>query len=320
MRASLAWTLAANIEILELTGTANWPARATVLAIFWTATAATTRSPASAAPTICAATPATAPLDGGLGADTLAGGAGNDTYIADSSDTLSEAGGSGTDSVVADFTATLAADFENLQLSGAAGIGGTGNASANRIEGNGGSNLLAGAAEADTLLGGAGDDTLDGGTGVDSLVGGTGDDRYLVTAGDAVVEGDTGGTDTVVSAGAWTLGAGLEHLELTGAANAAGTGNTLANRILGNDGNNELRGNAAADTLDGGAGNDTLNGVLRRVVQHPHRPDVFDPDGRAADEGDCGGRPDRRADGSANTGCRGHRQRGDSDAGRYRAD
>jgi Ca2+-binding RTX toxin-like protein len=260
VRASLAWTLAASLENLELTGTANLAGTGNGLGNLLSGNSGNNALSGAGGADDLRGNAGNDTLDGGLGADTLAGGAGNDTYLADSADTLSEVGGGGTDTVIADFTLTLGADFEHLQLSGAAGIGGTGNAAANRIEGNGGSNLLAGAAGADTLLGSAGDDTLDGGTGIDSLVGGTGDDRYLVTAGDIVVETDAGGTDTVVSAGAWTLGMGLEHLELTGASNAAGTGNTLANRIVGNDGNNELRGNAEADTLQGGAGNDTLNG------------------------------------------------------------
>jgi hypothetical protein len=70
------------------------------------------------------------------------GGNGNDTYIIDASDTLIEAAGAGTDTVRANFSYTLLANFENLILTGAASINGTGNSVANRITGNGGANTL----------------------------------------------------------------------------------------------------------------------------------------------------------------------------------
>ena len=51
----------------------------------------------------------------------------------------------------------------------------------------------------------------------------------------------------------------MENLNFTGAGNFAGTGNTLANVIVGGAGNDTLDdgGVGGADTLNGGAGNDT---------------------------------------------------------------
>jgi Ca2+-binding RTX toxin-like protein len=65
-----------------------------------------------------------------------------------------------------------------------------------------------------------------------------------------VTEAANEGTDTVQSSIAYTLGANVENLTLTGTA-INGTGNIL---------DNVLTGNSAANTLTGGAGNDTLNG------------------------------------------------------------
>jgi Ca2+-binding RTX toxin-like protein len=61
------------------------------------------------------------------------GGAGNDTYVlAMGGDMVVEAAGGGTDQVNAAVTAALAANVENLVLTGSAAIHGTGNELANR--------------------------------------------------------------------------------------------------------------------------------------------------------------------------------------------
>ena len=59
---------------------------------------------------------------------------------------------------------------------------------------------------------------------------------------------------------AFTLGANLENLTLTGSGAIAGTGNAVANVLKGNSGANTLTGLDGNDTLDGGAGADSLRG------------------------------------------------------------
>ncbi len=51
----------------------------------------------------------------------------------------------------------------------------------------------------------------------------------------------------------------VENLTLTGAAAVNGTGNGLANTIIGNSGANIIEGKGGADILDGGAGLDTVS-------------------------------------------------------------
>ncbi|WP_051412926.1 proprotein convertase P-domain-containing protein [Methylophilus sp. 5] len=189
-------------------------------------------------------------LDGGDGVDTLAGGAGNDTYIVDSTtDTITEAASSGTDTVQSSVTYTLGANLENLTLTGAAAINGTGNTLDNVMTGNSGNNIMDG---------GTGNDILDGGDGIDTLAGGAGNDTYIVdTTTDTITEAASSGTDTVQSSVTYTLGANLENLTLTGTAAINGTGNTLNNVITGNSGNNILDGGTGTDTLVGGDGDDT---------------------------------------------------------------
>ena len=55
----------------------------------------------------------------------------------------------------------------------------------------------------------------------------------------------------------YTLATNVESLTLTGASNINGTGNTLDNVIIGNDGNNILAGLGGPDMLDGGLSHDT---------------------------------------------------------------
>ncbi|MFN5990091.1 MAG: pre-peptidase C-terminal domain-containing protein, partial [Dolichospermum sp.] len=98
-------------------------------------------------------------LTGGAGTDTLIGGLGNDIYIVDSTtDTITESANAGTDTVQSSVTLTLAANVENLTLTGTAAVNGTGNGGNNVITGNGANNILNGGAGTDTLIGGLGND------------------------------------------------------------------------------------------------------------------------------------------------------------------
>src|SRR5262249_31752780 len=98
-------------------------------------------------------------LDGGAGNDQLVGGAGNDIYRVDSaSDTIFENANAGTDTVQSSLTYALAANLENLTLTGTADLNGFGNSVNNTITGNSGNNILDGGAGNDQLVGGLGDD------------------------------------------------------------------------------------------------------------------------------------------------------------------
>ena len=124
--------------------------------------------------------------------------------------------------------------------------------------GGDGTDRLEGGLGDDLLYGGNGNDMLDGGAGADTMTGGYGNDGYVVdNAGDKAVEASAaGGTDTVNSSVAFTLGANVENLTLTGTAAVNGTGNGLANILTGNAAGNVLNGGAGADIMRGGAGND----------------------------------------------------------------
>ena len=182
----------------------------------------------------------------------MTGGLDDDTYVIDNlGDIVNEVAGQGIDTVhinrSVDLTLAAFLEIENAVLTGIAALNATG---------DGGNNLLTGNSAANILTGGAGDDTMEGGAG---------NDTYVVdSVGDTVTEtlaGVAGGTDLVQStAASFTLGANVENLTLTGAADLSGTGNTLNNILTGNSGNNTLSGLAGNDTLIGGLGNDTLDG------------------------------------------------------------
>ncbi|MFT3960568.1 calcium-binding protein [Propionivibrio sp.] len=241
VKSGVTHTLSANVENLVLTGSAAIDGTGNELANVLTGNAAANRLAAGGGDDT---------LDGGAGADTLIGGAGDDLYIVDNvGDTVLEMDGEGVDLVKSSVTHILAANVENLVLTGSAKINGTGNELANTLTGN---------AAANRLEGGAGDDTLDGGAGADTLAGGTGDDLYLIdNTGDIVQEAVDAGIDTVLASASFTLAANVENLVLTGTAAINGIGNALDNALTGNAANNTLNGGAGADALTGGAGDDT---------------------------------------------------------------
>ena len=114
-----------------------------------------------------------------------------------------------------------------------------------------------GGSGADTVIGNDADNFIDGRAGADTMTGGLGNDTYVVdNVGDVVIEKAGQGTDTVRAGISYTLGANVENLSLTGVANINGTGNQLANAIVGNSGRNVLNGGGGRDVITGAAGAD----------------------------------------------------------------
>jgi Ca2+-binding RTX toxin-like protein len=227
VKASVSYTLSANVENLTLTGLGDINGTGNALDNTITGNSGINT------------------LDGGAGDDTMIGGAGNDTYIVDiTGDVVREESGaeSGIDLIKASVTYTLSAHVENLELTGTYNLGGTGNDLNNTITGNSGNN------------------SLDGGAGADTMIGGAGNDTYIVeSASDVVDEVANEGTDKVQSSVNYTLGDNLENLTLSGGA-TSGAGNTSNNVLIANNNGNTLSGLSGDDTLTGGTGKDTLDG------------------------------------------------------------
>lgn len=191
-------------------------------------------------------------LDGGIGADIMRGGQGDDTYVVDNvGDKVVEQAGQGTDTVRTTLSKyQLGSEVENLTYSGLGAFTGIGNALANDLRGSNGN------------------DILNGGAGADHLYGGLGNDRYYVDqSDDVVVESEGAGIDTVMAtAGAYTLSDNVERLTYTGTASFEGTGNGLANILTGGGADDRLYGLDGADILYGKGGDDVLSGGLGRDV------------------------------------------------------
>ena len=194
-------------------------------------------------------------LDGGTNSffgfgtigDRMTGGTGNDTYVVDSfRDSVTEGANAGEDVVLSGISYTLGGNVENLTLTGNGSISGTGNTLAN------------------TLIGNAGSNTLDGGTGADQMRGGVGNDTYVIdNIGDSVIESSGQGTNSVqTTLATWSLSDNVENLTKTNGGNFTGTGNLLANVLIGGTGADTLDGREGNDTLVGRAGNDNLTGGL----------------------------------------------------------
>ncbi|MFM8009274.1 MAG: bluetail domain-containing putative surface protein, partial [Dolichospermum sp.] len=135
----------------------------------------------------------------------------------------------------------LTNNVENLTLTGAAAINGTGNTANNVITGNSANN---------TLNGGLGNDTLNGGAGADILTGGVGSDIFVFQFGQSPVSGADRITDFAIGTDR------IDLLSSTGGVLAAptsfaraanSTATTLANVVnsVFTDANGALTGNQA---------------------------------------------------------------------------
>ena len=200
--------------------------------------------------------------------NSLAGGAGNDTYVMNGT-------GQGTDTINDSSGTADALDFSGFTAAGGVSInltlagGQTINTGDLTLTGANGIEIVTGSSDNDTLVGNNSDNTITGGPGNDQMTGGQGNDTYLFDADnnlgfDTLSESAGGGTDFVdfssttaqnVFVNLSTTGAQVVNAFLTLSLTAAEVEN-----VAGGSGNDSLTGTAGANVLTGGPGNDTLTG------------------------------------------------------------
>lgn len=178
-------------------------------------------------------------IDGGLGADTMIGSKGRQTFIVDNAlDQVIDVTAGDGDTVRASISYALGANLDNLVLTGSSPSSGKGNGTDNVLDGT--RNVAANA-----------------------LYGLGGDDIYRLGFGDTANESAGGGIDTVVIADAATMHNG--ELRLSDYANverlSADFSADVHVRMVGDDSSNELRRTGATGDalLEGLAGDDWLD-------------------------------------------------------------
>jgi len=270
--------LIANINTLQLTGTAN---------LLGTANSANDT------------------LISNTGVDTLVGGAGNDLFVLNNAADLVQNSVAGTNSTIqSSVNAALVANINTLQLTGAANLLGTANSANDTLIANTGVDTLVGGAGNDLfVLNNAADvvqdsvagtnstvqssvnaalvanvntlqltgsanvlgtansanDTLVSNTGVDTLVGGAGNDLFVINNSSDVVQNGAGTASSVIqSSVSYVLPTNVNTLTLTGSADLSATGNSGNDLLVANSGNDTLVSGSGLDTLAGGTGNDVF--------------------------------------------------------------
>ncbi|PTQ90623.1 calcium-binding protein [Agitococcus lubricus] len=221
-------------------------------------------------------------LNGGRGADTMAGGLGNDTYYIDHTGDLVLEQITVVDSVTGEFveagndTVSFAnyqpLTYEGIRVDLTTGYSSLGVSDLRAIEN------LTGTNKNDELIGNRKDNILNGGQGSDTLSGGLGNDTYyidsfsdFITEQAFAIDEVTGavvdaGNDTVSFANYKLIGRGV-RVDLVAGYSSIGsgdfinienvTGTAADDHLRGNDKNNVLNGGRGVDTMFGGLGNDT---------------------------------------------------------------
>lgn len=242
-------------------------------------------------------------LYGGLDtlADTLSGGAGDDTYIlVDTKDTIIDTDGTNSiilnssfkeNSLDLDNTANSYANakISNIDASGTSlGLNLKSNhLNAGTIQGGKGNDTITGSDGADELYGNAGNDVIYGKSGHDKIDGGAGDDTILIDVSepmsDFLLAGGSG-IDTIKIIGEnSTPQYGIvlidNYLDIENIDGSAITdkeqqlilmGNKFANTIIGGSGDDFINGLGGADKMVGGAGNDVygVDSYLDTVIEN----------------------------------------------------
>lgn len=208
-------------------------------------------------------------MDGGVGADSMHGGSGGDTFIVDNAK----------DQVIE----TWVPDFDNvpnpidtMRASVSFSLGATARVellettdarktTAINLAGSNISQTMIGNAGANVLDGKSGNDLLIGGLGADTLIGGAGDDTASYALASAGVLANLANASANTGEAKGDRFSSVENI--IGSRHGDKLyGDNVANKLSGGTGNDSLSGGAGLDALKGDAGNDSLSGGLEADV------------------------------------------------------
>jgi Ca2+-binding RTX toxin-like protein len=212
-------------------------------------------------------------IDAGGGADVINAGAGDDIVSFYGSET-SIAGGAGVNTLLMKAAGTVNLASANQMTSGAALVTGFQNVDASGLA-TGVS--ITGSSAVNILTGGAGADVIDGAGGADTVSGGGGSDTIYYNASEFSIDGGTG-TNTLVLKAAATVNLSLadqtvsDTVQTTNFQNVNAsllsvgvtlTGSSVANAIVGGNGDDIIDGGGGLDVISAGNGDDrvTYRGV-----------------------------------------------------------
>ncbi|MEM7487758.1 MAG: M10 family metallopeptidase C-terminal domain-containing protein [Pseudomonadota bacterium] len=195
-------------------------------------------------------------IDGGAGADRMAGYGGDDTYFVDSlDDVVREEAGGGNDTVIVMVDGLDIGSIENVETiiyAGGSGTPGPAEEPPRTPE------TPDGALPGDVILGTADGDTLDGGAGGSTIFGLDGDD-LLIGGRDSFASRDVNNTIAVADLEDQTESDDGDDALFGGAGDDTIEGGTGDDTLDGGAGDDMLRGQDGVDVFRGGAGNDTAD-------------------------------------------------------------
>ncbi|BAY23574.1 hypothetical protein NIES2100_33660 [Calothrix sp. NIES-2100] len=193
VQSSISYTLGSNVENLTLTGSAAINGTGNTLNNIINGNSANNSLIGGDGNDTLSGGAGNDVLNGGSGADMMIGGSGDDNYlISSAADVVTELASEGIDTVVSNISYALGANVENLTLTNAAVINGTGNDLNNYILGNAAANIINANGGNDQVNGRGGDDSINGGLGNDTLSGDIGNDTLLGSTGNDVLFGNDG--------------------------------------------------------------------------------------------------------------------------------
>ena len=286
IQSSVSYTASANVDTLELSGSANLTGTAnsgdcTVYANSGNDTliggAGASTLIGGAGTEIMRAGSGSAVMVAGAGLTTMIGGMGSNIFKVDNTaDVIQLQTGAASNVVQTTVSYAAQTGVTQVVLTGAGNLTATANGGTIVLEGGSGSDTLIGGAGSDTLIAGSGATTMKAGSGntimeagggVTTMIGGSGHDNFQVNStADVVTAQANGGYNTVQSTVSYVAPTNVTVMTFTGAGAITGTANGGNLTMTANSGTDTLIAGAGVDSFYLGSGTDTVISGSNQLV------------------------------------------------------